>query len=368
MGGPPKGPDMRILFIAGSFPPQKCGVGDYTEHLALALSKQAGVRVAVLADEQVAHAPHDPRVEVFPVARGWKVSDIPRIMKVLKEWNPDIVHIQYPTQGFYGPKFLPYDIPLIVKCLGRKVVQTWHEHFPWNRTSIYVNGFATSRIIVVKPDFSARMSRFFRIFLPSKEFRFIPNASTIPRVLLTDEERYSLRERVSGGSKLLVTYFGFVYAHKGLEHLFRIADPERHHIVLICDLNPSDPYHRKILDLAHGRTWSGHTTITGHLPEREVGELLCATDAAVFPFIHGAGIWNTSIHAAAIQGTFVLTTSKERRGFDEQENIYFSTPGNDDEMRTALDSYIGRKNPNPPRQDWEEIAREHLDLYRQILK
>jgi glycosyltransferase involved in cell wall biosynthesis len=137
---------------------------------------------------------------------------------------------------------------------------------------------------------------------------------------------------------------------------------------LICDLDPSDPYHGKILELVHGKAWSGHVTITGHLPEKEVGELLCAADAAVFPFTHGSGSWNTSIHAAATQGTFVLTTSKEGQGFDEQKNIYFSTPGNDDEMRKALDSHIGRKNQNPPRRDWDEIAREHLDLYKKILK
>src|SRR5512141_3088633 len=104
---------MRILFIAGSYPPQKCGVGDYTKHLAWPLSNRIGVRVAVLADEEISHAPRDPQVEEFPFVKGWRVSDIPRVVKVLKEWKPDIVHIQYPTQGFYGRKILPYDLPLI---------------------------------------------------------------------------------------------------------------------------------------------------------------------------------------------------------------------------------------------------------------
>jgi len=86
-----------------------------------------------------------------------------------------------------------------------------------------------------------------------------------------------------------------------------------------------------------------------------------------FPFIHGAEIWNTSIQAAVAQGTFVLTTSKEKHGYDEQANIYYAVPGNYEEMRIALDKHIGRRNPNPPRYDWEEIASAHLDLYKNIL-
>jgi glycosyltransferase involved in cell wall biosynthesis len=358
---------MRILFIAGSFPPQKCGVGDYTKLLAWALSKQVGVRVAVLADEEVAHARHDPQVEVFPVVKGWRVSDIPRVVKVLRKWKPDIVHIQYPTQGFYGRKILPYDLPLIVKCCGKKVVQTWHESAPWNRISIYVNGLVTSKIVVVKPEFTATMPRYFRLFIPSKEFRYIPNTSTIPRAMMTDAERSALRDRMVGNSRSLVVYLGFVYPHKGVEYLFQIADPELHHIVLISDLNSSDPYHRKILDLLHGSRWSGHATVTGFLPTKEAGELLCSADAAVFPFPNGAAIWNTSIHGAAAQGTFVLTTSREKRGYDEPGNIYYAAPGNYHEMRFALGRYIGRKNPNPPRYDWGEIASAHLDLYKQIM-
>jgi len=358
---------MRILFIAGSYPPQKCGVGDYTKHLAGALSKQVGVRVAVLADEEVAHARHDPQVDVFPVVKGWRVSDVPRIVKVLKEWKPDIVHIQYPTQGFYGRKILPYDLPLIVKGCGKKVVQTWHESFPPHRTSLFMNCLATSRMVVIKPDFTSTMSPCFRILIPSKEFRCIPNASTIPRAMLADAHRSSIRDRISGNSISLLAFFGFVYPHKGVEHLFQIAAPERHHIVLIGDLNPSDPYHRKIFDLIHGERWAGHATVTGFLPEKEVGEMLCAADAAVFPFTHGAEIWNTSIQAAVAQGTFVLTTSKKKQGYDEQANIYYAAPGNYEEMRIALDRHIGRRNPNPPRYDWEEIASAHLDLYKKIL-
>ena len=88
--------------------------------------------------------------------------------------------------------------------------------------------------------------------------------------------------------------------------------------------------------------WDGKVTFTGFLSHREAAALLAVADAVILPFRAGGGEWNTTIHAAVLQGTFVLTTSSTERGYDETHNVYYAEPDNLTEMRSALDTYARR--------------------------
>lgn len=114
---------MRILLITGSFPPMKCGVGDYTSHLARALSKRANASVAVLTSVS-ANPVFDPDVEVLPVLSKWGLRDIPAVVDIARKWRPDIVHVQYPTL-VYG--LIQWLIPALMWTMRIPTVQTWHE-------------------------------------------------------------------------------------------------------------------------------------------------------------------------------------------------------------------------------------------------
>ncbi len=81
-------------------------------------------------------------------------------------------------------------------------------------------------------------------------------------------------------------------------------------------------------------------------------------------------MWNTSLHGAALQGTFIITTSTDRQGYDAQENVYYARPGDVDDMRRALQHYLGRKNTESNIRrlaTWETIAAEHRRLYEDVL-
>jgi len=82
-----------------------------------------------------------------------------------------------------------------------------------------------------------------------------------------------------------------------MDRLFEIADPAKHHLVLICDLRETDPYQANILRLANQTPWAGKVTVTGFQSAQRVGEILAAADAILFPFPAGAGEWNTSLIA-----------------------------------------------------------------------
>jgi glycosyltransferase involved in cell wall biosynthesis len=361
---------MRILIITGSFPPMKCGVGDYTSCLAEALAKEA-VDVAVLTDIGACANASTKMYEIFPVVREWKFSAFFEIVKIIRHWKPDIVHIQYPTQG-YGKSFFPFMLPPLLFFFNVKIVQTWHEYYTKGTVDwILVPKFITpGGVVAVRPNFRERMPRRYHWLSKHKKFRFIPNASTIPAVRISDAERAEIHKRFTSSDKSLLVFFGFIYPQKGVEFLFEIADPTKHHIVFIGVINTADPYHKTILEKIEQGPWHNNVTVAGFLPDEETGKILAAADAVVLPFRNGGGMWNTSLHAAALQGTFVLTTSSENHGYVDSENIYYAWPGDVDDMRQALNLYVGRrKSDDSMRQfaTWESIAKAHIDLYRVLL-
>lgn len=347
----------------------KCGVGDYTAKLANALHGCDDTAVAVVTHAAAVPKPAAFQFEVFPVARTWGISDLIPISSIVRPWRPDIMHIQYPTQG-YGHGLLPWFLPTLFSIANVPIVQTWHEYHPERVRRNILNAVLGGGLVVVRPDYKAMMPGWYRWLIRNKSFRFIPNASAIPQVELTEEQRLKLRSRFAPRTKEVVVFFGFVHPAKRVELLFEIADPKRHHLILIGDLNVDDAYHNGILRLASEGRWAGHVTMTGFLSPEEVGQILAASDAVVLPFRDGAGIWNTSIHAALSQGTFVLATSQEGCGYNSSENIYFARPDDVADMSCALRTYIGTKKAQEirdPASNWRSIADSHRSLFQQLI-
>jgi len=347
----------------------KCGVGDYTKFLAEALGEHSVASVAVLTDERARLHMPSPRFLVFPVAKGWKFADMVPILKAIRHFSPDIVHIQFPTQG-YGRNIFPWLLTISLASLKIPIVQTWHEYYPMGGLMNIPNAFVAGGLVGVRPNYMEKMPAWFRWLNRNKRFRYIPNASPFPSVSVNEEERAMLRSRYVGQSKAFIAYFGFVYPAKNIEALLEICDPRLHQIVLVCDLDPSDRYHSVILRKIHTEPWKQNVTVTGFLPGDEVARILAVADAVILPFRGGGGSWNTSLLGAISQGTFVLTTSGEERGYIPSENVYFAQPGNIDEMRNALGKYIGNKTTSRSedrKKGWDFISNEHLDFYKEII-
>lgn len=360
---------MRILLVCGTLPPARCGVGDYTFQLATHLAERSlDTEVAVLTSQPMAQ---DGREEFHRIAtvHDWTLGGINSFVKAVKDWNPDIVHFQYPSQA-YGRGLLPEFGPLLTKfAVGCPVVQTWHEYWHPLRIQRGLRLLACDSVIFVRSNYESWMPTWVRWMLGKKPTSFIPSASTIPKSQLNATGRSTLRTAVAG-NKRLVAYFGFALPHKGLEDLFEVADPARDHLLLVCELHDSAPYQRKILAITERTEWRGSVTITGFLPPAQVADQLAAADAVLLPFRSGGGEWNTSIHAAELQGVPVITTSAGRSGYDEIRNIYFAQPGAVTEMRQALQRLATKPSgrtatSHPP--EWQDIANQHLRLYSRAL-
>jgi glycosyltransferase involved in cell wall biosynthesis len=342
-----------------------CGVGDYTAILAEHLSRIPGVNVDVLTGKEartVQSADSPGGVNVHPHLHDWGFSEMPRLIAKVRALRSDVVHIQYPTLG-YGNSWMPYFLPLVLRAFGIKVVQTWHE--PPTRFRFFPNAITKDRLVFVEPDFVQRVRARYRALVARKKHAYIPVASNIPRIISTPVEREIVRARFVTGAQRMVVFFGFIYPRKRVEVLFDIAESSRDTLVLISHLDDSDEYHSEVQ--ARIKVWPGKVIVTGNLPAEEVAKVLHAADAAVFPFADGVDFRNASVLAAKAQGTYVITTSRERSGMDENENVFYAAPNDIEAMKKALANAAGPNAGRDINQDWEEIARQHLDLYRSVI-
>jgi glycosyltransferase involved in cell wall biosynthesis len=300
----------------------------------------------------------------------WHRDAIGEFRAAVRHFAPHVVHIQFPTQGYDRVDGL---VAMATHCRFVRhipVVATLHEYLPASFSvasrHIYQLALVANAIVVVRPGYREHIPALMRLLLPARKFKFVTNASAVPRVLLGAPERAAVRRELGCGDARLVAFFGFMYEHKGVDLLFQIADPARHHLLLIGALAADDAYHARLRALAESEPWRGKVTLTGFVDSDAAARLMAAADAVVFPYREGGGIWNSSLHAALSQDSFVLTTSQERNGYDEGTNVYYARPEDVQEMRTALLRYQDRRLARPAEGDdaWREIAWRHLEIYR----
>jgi glycosyltransferase involved in cell wall biosynthesis len=363
---------IRVLLVTGSVPPAPCGVGDYTFKLAQSLTALGKVETAIMTGPcaSAAEKGQDPLI-LTPVA-SWKLHQTGHVVRILKKWMPDVVHVQYPTQG-YGRGLLPSIIPLLARFSGAKTVQTWHEGFARrDAIRLFFKISARSRQIVVRSNFFDLVHPVLR--WPIRKLgkpTLIANASAIPRANCSEEELSSAKRSLLQGQQRLIVFFGFLYPPKGAEQLFEVADPETDHIVISGPADDGSPYLEKLKLLAESAAWKGRVTFTGFVSPERASVILAAADAVVLPFREGSGPWNTSIHSATLNGAFVITTCTNTIGYDEKSNVYYARPDDVPDMRSALALYHGRRNsPFEPAggiDDWQIIAQKHYEIYADLV-
>ena len=362
---------VKVLLITGSYPPMACGVGDYSYNLGKALAALPEIGVSVLTSIGGAtNRDSTDSIQVFPIMERWGIAEAIRVIKIIWQTSPDIVHIQYPTQGYKSGR-LPWLIPIIAFLMRKKIVQTWHEIYGGRLNPFtLVKAIVPGALVVVRPQYIEQVNPKLRKLLRNKRIAFIRNGSAIPKIALSEQEAIKVRQRYIKQQERLVVFFGFVYPHKGTELLFDIADPELDQIVIAGQFGGEGEYYQNLKKRAFTDPWAGKTTVTGRLPSEEVAALLTVADAVVLPFRAGGGEWNTSIHCAVLQGTFVLTTATCSSGFDTKSNVYYSEIDNIQEMKAALNKYAGTRRAYDSEIDeneWSQIAAEHYSLYEALL-
>lgn len=335
----------NVLLVSGSWPPQVCGVGDYTQVLSQQLTK-AGIAVRRFGSDRFS--------QLYA----------PSILEEIERTDCDLVHIQYPTAG-YGRSLTPSAIARRIR--SRPIVVTLHEYS------------------VFKPYRRAWFSSFAghcaaRIFTTGEERALFEQRFPRRRGVDATIEIGSNVPAAAGRQRQpnLVCYFGLIAPNKGLEaflDLARLARLSSSSLRFELIGAVPDRYRRYADDIIAQATATG-ITVSPQLPDHEVAAHLAEATFAYLPFPDGASAKRGTLAAAFVNGLMVATQhSVITPDWIRGATLDTASP------QDALNA-LARLQANPTaRADlsrrvetaarhfrWDAIADQHVALYQTLLQ
>jgi polysaccharide biosynthesis protein PslF len=305
---------MRVVMVSGSYPPQPCGVGDYTKRLVEELRK-AGISVDVVTTETSNRTSADP---VKYTLRKWTIRNWIAALRWLRPERYDIMHIQYPAR-FYGYRPSLGLLTILAKVFipGLPVVISLHEfritHLLRKLTSVALLSPASAILLTAGSERTA-VER----WMPWVRSRvhILPLATTVPEVRTNKERRSQVRRSYGiSDEETVVVYFGLLHPNKGIEKLLQSFHAvhqknSRTRLLMLSLYEPSiTPYHASLretvarLKIADAVVWAGYLDNPG------VSEHLACADVGFFPFQDGVTLRRSSFITAMAHGLPILTTS-----------------------------------------------------------
>lgn len=333
---------MRVVLITGSYPPDTCGVGDYTFRLVSEL-QACGVIIKVITKYD------------------WKLANIFDIIKQIRSFNPDIVHIQYPTIGYeYGLA------PQALSVLWPSVI-TLHEVSEMNilrRLSLYPFSIRSKKIIFT----NIYEMYYTRRFAPWISFssNVIPIGSYIPIGAPSGE--ITLDE---------VVYFGLIRPKKGIEDVITLASLIKDFSININVriIGLPDPRYSKYLEDLQKRTKELPVIWDIGLAAADVADLLARSKIAYVPYPDGASERRSSLLALLANGVATITTHGKQTPAKFNRVVEFAqSPA---QALRIIERFFGEKKymvdlakkgqKYAQNLSWEAIAYKHVEIYKSII-
>jgi len=307
---------MKILILSGAFPPDKCGVGDYTSKLYDALLKtKVDGDIYLLSSHELLK--NGKRVSLRPKPLLWNFFEVKQIIREIKQINPDIINLQFPTARYRMSVSILF-LVFFLKQLGFRIVTTLHEYsfspkLAQLRTNFII--MSSDKLIVVDEKYKSDIAN--RKLCESKSILYIPIGSNIERSELDAAGIQKVRGQYLTTKGLLIGYFGFIFPAKGIESFIKLGKSLKQQnrnfkIVIAAELNSKNSYHQQLKKLIQMSNLDEDLVVTGYLPANKIADILKSMDVVIFPFTHGISTKNGSVLAALNQGVNVISTKSDR--------------------------------------------------------
>lgn len=292
---------MRVCLVCGSWPPVRCGVGDYAHCLARALAGRAGGQVEVV---------------VLPPQRSWRGWAAGGAARRILGLRPDIVHLQYPSAG-YGRGLAPNLLFGWLRLLGSaaRCVLTVHEYQQYTllgKLRLWP-ALALAQAVICTNHADRRAVRAFQPRVRNR-LRVIPLGSSVGHDL---QARSGLK--TGRGRRFWLAHFGTVMPNKGWEILLPAlsllaAEKVPVGLKVAGSLDPGRyAYHAQVAQEIKSRGLEGRVVFSGYLPPPDVGRVLREScGLAVQPYTRGASLNRSSLVAVLAHGLAVMTTRPGR--------------------------------------------------------
>jgi len=372
--------------VTPSYPPERCGIGDYAALLCEALAGQ-GVEVIVLTSSHLGTSSRgaNPRVRSLMKGRSW--FDAMRLLKSMRRGEVPIYHFQLGSARYRRRLFFPFLFIPIARVLGPrvKIVVTFHE-LPCSSLTkhplkaivrfvrVYASVLGADALVLVDETYRPKLGHISRR-VESRLCRIIPIASNIPRseLALGDLKRL----RVGFGipyEVLLLSFFGFVNPAKGFESVLEVLGilvgrGVQVQLLVLAELSHRDPYQQALLTRIESEGLGKYIRILGYTDAATVANCLAMSDGCLLPFVEGATPKSGTLQAAMSQGILTVTTSRHGQGYVEELNVFYAAPGDVEAMVAAVQRF-GRcrsRSAASALPAWPVVAAEHLKLYEQLV-
>lgn len=393
---------LRVGLVCGQPHAELDGVAGYVARLAQELPAR-GVQPVVLASGADAAGGAG-------VVERWDLRGTAGARRAFGRLGLDAVHVQFAPSmyGFRGsigllPLLLPRSLPLLT---------TLHEYGSWElpiaqsratrplwplaeqrKIADRETGFLVPRSRAVVVTNSAHLATLHERFQGRVTGRHIPIGANIEaaRDWNRDKCRRDLRAQLGfGPGAALLAFFGFVHPVKGLRYLLEAmarlrGEGEDLHLAVVGGFESLALPGREARDfraelqgqVAH-LGLERHVTFTGFQPSSEVSRWLVASDIGVLPFTGGVTTKSGSLLTMVDHGLPVVLTAGGDRSIQDGENCVAVPSVRDSAalaagLRRAL--HDGGLRTRIARQgkaladghSWQDIARRHADLYREVL-
>jgi glycosyltransferase involved in cell wall biosynthesis len=341
---------MRRLLITPRFPPQCCGVGDFTAQLARSLQAQ-GENVLVLTEPGAGPRPAGIPVRELPL-RGWR--NLPGVLRAIRADEATHVQLEYSSYGWgrWGFSWAVNALAIALRLRGCRLTLGLHELYlpltarPFamvcgliQRVHFGLLFLAATAIETNTPQRVRRVQR----WLPwhANSVRFRPTPSNIPVSTLTPAEIESLRrERGAAPASLVIATFGRFHPAKNYEAVIdatlQLGAQLPVQVWLLGDPQSSAHYvaalRRRAAPLGDAAFWPGLACA------EQVSGWLQAADIFVLPQSDGHLTRSGAFMAAAAHGLPVVAVRNqaEQMDFRHREHVYLVDRGSSEAFAAAI--------------------------------
>lgn len=333
----------RYLMITGSYPPDVCGVGDYTACFMNEADKG--------------------KWNLF-YSSSWKLSSLIKIIRNINNYKCDKLILQYPTQG-YGWSFVPQLLCLYYTFLtSKKFIVVLHEFsqrtFKAKLASLF---FLFANKIIFTNEFER--DNIVKHFMVSTHkmavIKIISNICAVPSI-----KTWEMRN-------IDIAYFGHLRPHKGLEDFFSVVSKIK---IIKKDINVNIvgqvlPEFELYLNDLLKKNKSLNIKLRLNLDSHQVAEVLNNSKITFLPFPDGLSERRGSFLAAISNGTLVVSyegkfTTKELKktfistNFQSAHRVILDILT--DEVHETFNNYLSKssfylKNNIPS--SWQDIVLQY---------
>ncbi|HEX3054396.1 MAG TPA: glycosyltransferase family 4 protein [Aggregatilineaceae bacterium] len=373
--------------ITGQYPPQRGGIGDYTDQLVSALQDK-GVEVSLIVPSGSVLNCQD-KVSLLPVG-GWGWSTLRIIARHLTQSESNWLHIQYQPNIYHGhPAICMLPLFLRTRRWGGRIAVTFHDlqvpHL-FRKAGLLR---ALTRDLLVRTaavSIAADTGDYEYLRRIARRVLQIPIGSNIPYTSYENQtaKNVEIRRRYAiAPDKAVIGQFGTT---SGLETLlYALKDVPGTVLMMIGKeiseagndaaeiVRLSDQHKALIRDLGV----TERVCFTGYLPAREAAYTLQSVDVVVLPYAAGASLRNGGFMAALTQGTAIITTQPRYPipHLTIGEHLLTVPPGDASALarmihRTLGDAALCEKLRENARQvahavfSWPTIAAAHMTIYQ----